>query len=96
MDNVEVIFVSSDQSPEEMFSNMTESHGKWLAVELNSDLSDTLKQQYGVRGIPALVVVKPDGTLVTKQGRGDVTCKQPKHAVEFWMKDEGLSHIDIA
>ena len=78
--------MSSDQSPEEMFSNMTGSHGKWLAVELNSDLSDTLKQQYGVRGIPTLVVVKPDGTLVTKEGRGDVTDKEAKEAVEAWMK----------
>ena len=79
--------MSSDKSTEEMFSYMKESHGDWLAVELNSDLSNTLKQKYGVRGIPTLVVVKPDGTLVTKEGRGDVTCKQPKHAVEFWMKN---------
>ena len=66
---------------------MKESHGDWLAVELNSDLSNTLKQNYGVAGIPTLVVVKPDGTLVTKEGRGDVQCKQAKHAVEFWMKN---------
>ena len=77
--------MSSDQSPEAMFSYMKESHGAWLAVELNSDLSDTLDQKYGVTGIPTLVVVKPDGTLVTMEGRGDVTCKQPKEAVEAWM-----------
>ena len=65
---------------------MKESHGDWLAVELDSDLSNTLKQKYGVRGIPTLVVVKPDGTLVTKEGRGDVQSKQPKEAVEAWMK----------
>ena len=40
LDNVEVIFVSSDKTPEAMFSYMKESHGDWLAVEHNSDLAD--------------------------------------------------------
>ena len=75
--------MSSDQSPEAMFSYMKESHGDWLAVELNSDLSNTLDQKYGVSGIPTRVGVKPDGTRVTKEGRGDVTNKE---AVEAWMK----------
>ena len=79
--------MSSDQSPEAMFSYMKESHGAWLAVELNSDLADILKRKYDVKGIPTLVVVKPDGTLVTKEGRNDVSCKQPKQAIEFWMKE---------
>ena len=65
---------------------MKESHGDWLAVELNSDLSESLDQKYEVTGIPTLVVVKHDGTLVTKEGRGDVQSKQPKEAVEAWMK----------
>ena len=86
MDNVEVIFCSGDQSPEAMFSYMKESHGDWLAVELNSDLSESLDQKYEVTGIPTLVVVKHDGTLVTTEGRGDVQSKQPKEAVEAWMK----------
>ena len=85
--------MSSDQSPEAMFSYMKESHGDWLAVELNSDLADILKRKYEVKGIPTLVVVKPDGTLVTKEGRGDVSCKLPKHALEFWMKDEGSNNF---
>ena len=78
--------MSSDQNPEAMFSYMKESHGNWLAVELNSDLSNTLDQKNGVSGIPTLVVVKPDGTLVTKEGRGDVTNEEAKEAVEAWMK----------
>ena len=85
--------MSSDQSPEAMFSYMKESHGDWLALELNSDLADILKRKYEVKGIPTLIVVKPDGTLVTKEGRGDVACKPPKHAIEFWMKDEGSNNF---
>ena len=78
--------MSSDKSSEEMFSYMKESHGDWLAVKHASDLSSALDQKYGVKGIPTLVVVKQNGTLVTKEGRADVTCKQPRQAVEYWTR----------
>jgi hypothetical protein len=32
----------------------------------------TLKSKYGVSGIPCLVVVKKNGTVITKDGRSDV------------------------
>ena len=38
----------------------------------------------GVSGIPALVVVKVDGTVVTKDGRSHVTGKTPAAAVKDW------------
>merc|ERR1712019_170041 len=65
-DDLEIVFVSSDRSPEDMISYMKESHGDWCGVEHNSALATDLKQKYGVQGIPMLVVVKKDGTLVTK------------------------------
>jgi hypothetical protein len=30
---IEVVFVSSDSSPEELMAYMAESHGDWLAVQ---------------------------------------------------------------
>merc|ERR1711872_120916 len=71
-DQLEIVFVSSDRSPEDMISYMKESHGDWCGVEHNSALANDLKQKYGVQGIPMLVVVKKDGTLVTKDGRSNV------------------------
>ena len=38
----------------------------------------------GISGIPSLVVVKKDGTLVTKDGRSHVTGKNPAQAVKDW------------
>ena len=84
VDNVEIVFVSSDRSPEDMLSYMKESHGDWLATEHGSTLANDLKQKFGIQGIPTLVVVKPDGSLVTKDGRAHVCSKQPKQAVEGW------------
>merc|ERR1711953_895874 len=77
-DDLEIVFVSSDRSPDDMISYMKESHGDWCGVEHNSALANDLKQKCGVQGIPMLVVVKKDGTLVTKDGRSHVVGKQPK------------------
>ena len=47
VEGLEIIFISSDKSPEEMESYIKESHGDWLAVPHNSSLADDLKQKYG-------------------------------------------------
>merc|ERR1719350_885465 len=68
---VEIIFVSSDRDPEAMMSYMKESHGDWYALE-HGNLKRELSEKYNVRGIPTLVVLKGDGTLISANGRGDV------------------------
>jgi len=83
---VEIVFISSDRSAEDMVSYMKESHGDWCGVPWNSDLANSLKQKYGVSGIPFLVVVKKDGTLVTKDGRSHVMSKSPEAAIKEWKK----------
>jgi len=83
---VEIVFVSSDRSEDDMISYMKESHGDWLGVPWNSELANSLKQKYGVSGIPFLVVVKKDGSLVTKDGRSHVMSKSPAAAIKDWQK----------
>merc|ERR1711994_1073722 len=78
VEGLEIVFVSSDRSPDDMTSYMKESNGDWLGVEHNSQLANDLKQKYGVSGIPFLVVVKADGTLVTKDCRAHV-CSGKAH-----------------
>merc|ERR1711990_817358 len=63
---VEIIFVSSDQSTEDMLSYMKESHGDWLACQHDSAVAKALDEKYQISGIPTLVVCKKDGTLITK------------------------------
>ena len=47
VEGLEIVFVSSDRSPEDMLSYMKESHGDWLALEHNSTVANDLKQKYG-------------------------------------------------
>merc|ERR1711953_1091781 len=92
-DELEILFVSSDRSPEDMTSYMKESHGDWCGVEHNSALANGLKKTLRVQEIPMLVVAKKDGTLVTKDGRDLVELvmeecygmeKQPQELVQEW------------
>merc|ERR1712012_616791 len=69
----------------DMMDYMKESHGDWLATEHDSELSDKLNEKFEVSGIPSLVVLKGDGTLVTKGGRADVS-QHGKDAIEAWGK----------
>jgi hypothetical protein len=48
----------------------------FLVSYIFSDLGD----RFGVEGIPALIIVKPDGTVITKEGRSEVS-NQPARAV---------------
>jgi len=81
---VEVVFVSGDQSEDAMISYMKESHGDWLAVSFNSDLSEALNTKYKVEGIPTLVVVTKEGKLLTDEGDEQVSSMKPAEAVAAW------------
>ncbi|KAL1525736.1 hypothetical protein AB1Y20_020580 [Prymnesium parvum] len=73
---LEVVFVSSDRSAQEMQSYMDDKHGSWLSVPFECPERSTLKQRYGcfagaeksnfpgvdrLSGIPALVIINQDG-----------------------------------
>ena len=64
---------------------MKDAHGSWLAVQHNSDLAKTLKTKFGIQGIPALIVCKSDGSVITKEGRADVQKAGPE-GMKQWIK----------
>lgn len=64
--NVEVIFVSSDSDTE----SFNHYYGKmpWLAIAHDDPRKPKLAKQFGIQGIPTLVVLDPERNLVTKKG----------------------------
>lgn len=68
---MEIIFVSSDreqQSFDEYFGEMP-----WLALPFESRVEkEALSKAFGVSGIPSFVVVNPDGSVITQDGRSKV------------------------
>lgn len=67
----ETVFVSSDKDT----ATFEEYHGEmpWLALPYsNRQAKDSLSKKYKVQGIPSLVVLGPDGKVVTTNGRQKV------------------------
>mmetsp|Transcript_31997 Transcript_31997/g.80558 ORF Transcript_31997/g.80558 Transcript_31997/m.80558 type:complete len:161 (+) Transcript_31997:111-593(+) len=96
--NFQVVFVSSDEDQEAMKGYMNDAHGDWLAVSFDSPLRDELKQRYGAcagkeqeaagvkerrSGIPALVVLQPNGDELCFQGTQELSEAGPV-AVKRW------------
>ena len=67
-DQVELVFVSGDNSSEEFDEYFKEM--PWLALPFDRRSIETkLSAKYRVKGIPTLVLVGPDGSLFTTMGR---------------------------
>jgi len=82
--NFEIVFVSSDNdssSFSEYFATMP-----WLALPFNDrQRKESLSARYGIRGIPSLVILGEDGTVITTEGRNEVM-GDPEAARFPWKK----------
>ncbi|XP_029467251.1 nucleoredoxin [Rhinatrema bivittatum] len=86
----EIVFVSADRSEDsfkQYFSEMP-----WLAVPYSDEARRSrLNRLYGIQGIPTLIVLDPQGEVITRQGRvevlNDTECKEfpwhPKPVLEL-------------
>ena len=84
----EIVFISSDRSAKDKQKYMTEAKMKWLSVPWRAASGKALAKKHGVRGIPKLVILGPDGKLITGNGRGDVQ-SNPNGALAAWKKAAG-------
>mmetsp|Transcript_7305 Transcript_7305/g.15959 ORF Transcript_7305/g.15959 Transcript_7305/m.15959 type:complete len:182 (-) Transcript_7305:90-635(-) len=66
----EIVFVSSDQSDAEFREYFAEM--PWTAIPFQSQKRSALGRRYGVMGIPTLVILSPDGRVITKNARSAV------------------------
>ena len=79
----EVVFVSSDHDASSMAAYMKAKHPNWLGVAYDDPTRNNLKRKFGCcagseaaalnvnprkSGIPALVIVKPDGSVIKESG----------------------------
>ena len=76
--DIEIVFVSSERSLEDMKEYMKTSLGSWLALPYNSKPCASLKARFNIQGIPAVIVCKNDGQVITKDGRGDIQKAGPE------------------
>ena len=70
--NFEVILIGSDGSAKAQANYMKKYKMPWLALKNQSDGARKLSRTLGVEYIPYLVVLNPDGEVVTKNGKADI------------------------
>ena len=93
-EDVEVIFVpwEWDQTTSEMIAYMKEeSHGDWFGLKPITGLMQVLEKQFNVIGIPTLVVLKADGTVISKDAINAVCTQGPRWLVVKWMQQSRSS-----
>ncbi|CAJ1334157.1 unnamed protein product [Effrenium voratum] len=94
-ENVEIIFVSADKTPEEAQDYFANHHGDWLAVDFKATKErEQLSRHFEVSGIPSLILVDSHGKAVEAvDGRSDVaSCKTPEAVMQTfagWKKSAG-------
>merc|ERR1712188_351214 len=82
MGGLEVVFVSSDKDEAQFNDYFKEM--PWLALDFDDRKRKAqLSGMFGVRGIPALVIVDADGSVITKEGRGAIS-SDPQGAKFPW------------
>jgi len=69
---LEIVFITSDSSPDAQVQYMKEAHGSWLTLAHGDPFIAVLKQKYGISGIPTLVIINSKGDVITKNARADV------------------------
>ena len=82
----EIVYVPFDRTQKEITDYLAEAHGEWYYLTLEDPLIKELAGKYDVSGIPALIIIKPNGDVITKEGRTDVQGKAPPAALAGWKK----------
>jgi nucleoredoxin len=89
--NFEVVFVSRDRSAEAQAKYMQDYRMKWPALPFDPEKSRALGDKFGVRGIPALVIIDDQGNLITDQGRRGIAANA-RQAIRDWKKAAGQNN----
>ncbi len=90
----EVIFVSFDNSAKEKENYMSEAKMSWLTIPgFKNREANTLAQIFGVKGYPTLIIIGPDGKMITPNGRADVMLS-PDTAIEKWTTAAATASAD--
>ena len=87
----EVIWISQDRSTEEFAAYYQKMPWLALPVEAIQDKLQSLSATYKVKGIPHLVILDEDGTIITTDGR-TMVAKDP-YGLEFPWKPRTLTSL---
>ncbi|GMR48929.1 hypothetical protein PMAYCL1PPCAC_19124, partial [Pristionchus mayeri] len=71
--NVEVILVSRDREEEDLLEYFNDHNGDWLHLQFGDPKIQEYLAHFEVPTIPALRVIREDGTVAVKEARNELT-----------------------
>lgn len=81
----ELVYVSSDTDEGAMLKDFKDHHPGWLAMPLGEQRATVeLKRRFKVQSIPVLIVLGPDGSVISENGRTEIERKRMQ-AVYIWL-----------
>lgn len=81
---MEVIFLSGDKTQQEFDTYYGEM--PWYALPKGDARLANIAKKYAVRGVPRLIVMKPDGTVIDDNGVQKITNEGPQAIEEYLSK----------
>ena len=88
----EVVMVSADQNLDEQLQYMQSAMMPWPALPAGSYEANNLYSIFEVRGIPTLIIISPNGQVISTNGRNEVIQKK-KSALDEWKKSEAYAEF---
>lgn len=82
--SLEIVFISSDKTKQDMKGYMHEMNMPWLAMPFDSQKAVSIRHKYQIAGIPMLVILDQFGRVVSSNGRWDVVLLGGK-AYDCWL-----------
>ncbi|XP_060710984.1 nucleoredoxin-like protein 1 [Hemiscyllium ocellatum] len=67
------VYVSQDQTKEKEQQYLRTLHRKWLYLPFQDKYKRELRKKYNIKVIPSIVVLKPNGDLITKNGVAEIS-----------------------
>lgn len=85
-ENFEVVFVSFDKSNMEKRKYVRKAEMPWPSIRgAGRREARQLSRRFQIEGLPTLVIISPDGQIVSMNGRQDIM-SAPDTALEKWKK----------
>lgn len=71
----EVILVGMDRSREDQRAYVDDYDMPWLGLSHESESLAKLKALFGIKSIPTLIILSPDGVVISTRGREEISTK---------------------
>ena len=84
-ENFEVVLIGGDGSPKAQSKYMKKYEMPWLAMENQSDAAKIASEKLKVQYIPYLVILDPEGNVVSKDGVSEIRAKG-NNALKSWIQ----------